>query len=185
MCFILNIYLDDQQTILKYLKNTEVNLNNVLIITVNFNIRDSNWNLLYPHYSTYANVFQEAADSLNLDLSIPINPVSAWYADSSQDSNLVLDLMFLQEDMKEFNNYHILSDLWNSSNHTSLLVSIIIKEEFIQERKQSIVRNIEKKRKFIDELRNKISNVDITNILNLSTLLNVLKHGKTRSVTKT
>ena len=182
MCFILNIYLDDQQTILKYLKNTEVN---VLIITVSFNIRDSNWNPLYPHYSTYANVFQEAADSLNLDLSIPINPVSAWYADSSQDSNLVLDLMFLQEDMKEFNNYHILSDLWNSSNHTSLLISIIIKEEFIQERKQSIVRNIEKKRKFIDELRNKISNVDITNILNLSTLLNVLKHGKTRSVTKT
>ena len=106
MCFILNIYLDDQQTILKYLKNTEVNLNNVLIITVNFNIRDSNWNLLYPHYSTYANVFQEAADSLNLNLSIPINLVLAWYADNFQDSNLVLNLMFLQVDMEKFNNYH-------------------------------------------------------------------------------
>ena len=41
MCFI-NIYSDNQQTILKYLKDTEVNLNNVLIIIMNFNIRDNN-----------------------------------------------------------------------------------------------------------------------------------------------
>ena len=72
MYFILNIHSADY---LKYLKNTEVNLNNVLIITVNFNIRDSNWNPLYPHYSTYTNMFQEAADSLNLDLSISINSI--------------------------------------------------------------------------------------------------------------
>ena len=30
MCFIINIYLDDQQSALKYIKNTKVNLNNVL-----------------------------------------------------------------------------------------------------------------------------------------------------------
>jgi len=41
MTFIINIYLDDQQTILKYLNNTEVNLNNVLIMTGDFNIRDN------------------------------------------------------------------------------------------------------------------------------------------------
>jgi len=41
ICFIINIYLDDQQTALEYLKNTEINLNNVLIITKNFNIRDN------------------------------------------------------------------------------------------------------------------------------------------------
>ena len=39
-------------------------------------------------------MFQEVADSLNLELSIPIKPVSTWYTDNSQDSNLVLDLMF-------------------------------------------------------------------------------------------
>ena len=31
------------QYTLKYLKNTEVNINNVLIITGDFNIRDSLW----------------------------------------------------------------------------------------------------------------------------------------------
>jgi len=81
--------------------------------------------------------------------------------------------MFLQADIEEFNIYHILSNLWSSSNHASLLLSNIIKEEFIQERKQSIVRNSEKERKFIDELRNRISNVDMTNILNYDMLEHV------------
>ena len=42
MYFIINIYLDDQQTISKYLKNTEINLNNVQIMIEDFNIRDNN-----------------------------------------------------------------------------------------------------------------------------------------------
>ena len=32
MCFIINVYSDDQQFVLKYLKDTEVNLNNILIV---------------------------------------------------------------------------------------------------------------------------------------------------------
>ena len=42
MCFIINIYSDDQQSILEYLKDTEINLNNILIITEDFNIRNNN-----------------------------------------------------------------------------------------------------------------------------------------------
>ena len=42
ICFIINIYSDNQQTTLKYLKNTEVNLNNILIMTEDFDIRDNN-----------------------------------------------------------------------------------------------------------------------------------------------
>jgi len=33
MYFIINVYSDNQQSILKYLKDTEINLNNILIIT--------------------------------------------------------------------------------------------------------------------------------------------------------
>ena len=47
--FSLNIYLDDHQNTLKYLKNTEINLNNVLIIIKDFDIRNSNWDPSYPH----------------------------------------------------------------------------------------------------------------------------------------
>jgi len=39
--FVINVYLDNQQNVLKYLKNTEANLNNVLIMTGNFNIKDN------------------------------------------------------------------------------------------------------------------------------------------------
>ena len=41
MCFfILNVYSDFSHTALKYYKDTEVNIGNVLIMTGNFNIRD-------------------------------------------------------------------------------------------------------------------------------------------------
>ena len=42
MCFIINMYTDDQQSALKYLKNIEVNLNNILIMIGDFNIRNDN-----------------------------------------------------------------------------------------------------------------------------------------------
>jgi len=41
MSFTINIYSDDCQFALRYLKNTEVNLNNVLIMIEYFNIRDN------------------------------------------------------------------------------------------------------------------------------------------------
>ena len=37
---MINIYSDEYQLVLKYLKNTEVNICNVLVLTGNFNIRD-------------------------------------------------------------------------------------------------------------------------------------------------
>jgi len=39
--FIMNIYSDAFHSALKYLKDTEVNINNLIIMTGNFNIRDS------------------------------------------------------------------------------------------------------------------------------------------------
>jgi len=36
----MNIYSDASHSVLEYLKNTEVNINNLLIMTGNFNIRD-------------------------------------------------------------------------------------------------------------------------------------------------
>ena len=39
--YILNVYSDSSHSALKYLKDTEVNINNVLLMTGDFNIRDS------------------------------------------------------------------------------------------------------------------------------------------------
>ena len=38
--FLINVYSNSSQSALKYLKDTEVNIDNVLIMTGDFNIRD-------------------------------------------------------------------------------------------------------------------------------------------------
>jgi len=40
--FMINIYSDEHQTALKYLKDTEANFHNILVMVENFNIRNSN-----------------------------------------------------------------------------------------------------------------------------------------------
>jgi len=82
MCFIINVYSDNQQSALKYLKDTKMNLNNVLIMTGDFNIRDNSRDLLYLHHSTHADTLREIADSLNLELSSSINQISTQYMDN-------------------------------------------------------------------------------------------------------
>jgi len=73
MCFFINIYSDDQQSTLKYLKNTEMNLNNVLIMIGDFNIRDNKWDSSYLHYSHHADSLKKIANSFNLKLSTLVN----------------------------------------------------------------------------------------------------------------
>ena len=73
MCLIINVYSDNQQSILKYLKDTEMNLNNILIMIVNFNIRDNNWNPLYLYYFIYINILRKIANSLNLEILLSVD----------------------------------------------------------------------------------------------------------------
>jgi len=60
------MYLDDHQNALIYIKNTKTNLNNILIMTGDFNIRDFDWDPLFPYYSPYIEFLLEIADSLGL-----------------------------------------------------------------------------------------------------------------------
>jgi len=116
---------------LKYLKNIEVNLNNVLIMVGDLNIRDNNWDTSYPHHSTYTDTLREIADSFNLEISITINQIPTRYTNNTSEPNLVIDLMFLWTNSEELDTYTILLDLQISSNYTSLMVNIIVKEKFI------------------------------------------------------
>ena len=69
----MNIYSDSSQSTLKYLKNTEANIHNVLVMTGNFNIRNSLWNFLYPHHSTCNNYLFKITDSFNLGIFTSTN----------------------------------------------------------------------------------------------------------------
>ena len=95
---------------------------------------------------------------------MPINQVLTRYADNISKSNLVIDLMFFQANLKEIDTHIILQDLWSFSNHAPLTVNIIIREEFIQDKYQTIIKNSEEEKEFVNELKNKVGNIDVTNI---------------------
>ena len=108
--FLINIYLDFSQMALKYLKDTEANINNILITTRNFNIRNNIWDPLFPHYLIHSNTLTDITDSLNICLSKSTNQVPIRYMDNLNDLNLVINLMFLYLNSEEFNNHMIHSN---------------------------------------------------------------------------
>lgn len=84
--------------------------------------------------------------------------------------NLVLDLKFFQANIEKFNNHYILSSLWRLSDHAPLVVYIAIEAKFIQEKKQTIVENNKEEKVFVNELRNMVDYIDLTNISNYEVL---------------
>ena len=95
---------------LKYLKNTKVNISNVLIMIGNFNIRDSSWDPNFSHYSYYSNILFKIADSFQLKLLKFPEQVSTRYLNNQQDSNSVIDLIFLRLEILKHDNYTIHSE---------------------------------------------------------------------------
>ena len=66
--FFMNIYSDSSQSALKYLKNIEINIQNLLVMTRDFNIRDNLWDSLYPYYFSLILVFLFLLTKFQLDI---------------------------------------------------------------------------------------------------------------------
>ena len=81
---------------LKYLKDIEVNFDNILVMTGDFNIRDSLWDSSFPHHSSINNDLLLIADSFQLALLMPTNPFPTRYSDTVGETNSTIDLMFLR-----------------------------------------------------------------------------------------
>ena len=64
--FLYNIYSNSNQSALKYLKNTEANIHNVLIMTRKFNIKNRDWDSFYLFHLVYSDLLFDIADSFNL-----------------------------------------------------------------------------------------------------------------------
>jgi len=103
----MNIYSDSSHSALKYLKDTKVNINNLLIMTGDFNIRNSLWDLSFPHHSSISDDLLIIADLFNLNLSIPTNSYPTRYSDTEGEANSVIDLMFLCNRSNELNSHSI------------------------------------------------------------------------------
>ena len=168
--WIMNVYSNSSHTTLKYLKDTEVNLSNLIIIAGKFNIRNSIWNLVFPHHSTFSNNLMIIADSFNLELLSSTHNVPTRYSDSDNSSNLTINLMFLWSGSRELNNHFIYPDLWLSLNYAPLSVSIDIIEENIVLFKHSIAKNSEEKSSFIKDISCAIKNINVSNLSNSNKL---------------
>ncbi len=66
--FLINIYSDLSQSALKYLKDIKANINNILVITSDFNIKDNLQNSNYLHYSIHSDLLIDIAESMYLVL---------------------------------------------------------------------------------------------------------------------
>lgn len=87
--------------------------------------------IYHTHIIQYILILYEIADSLNIDLSTSINSVPTQYTDNLQDLNSVIKLMFLHSELEKFNNHQIIPEVHSLLDHTSLLVSVTIKEGHI------------------------------------------------------
>jgi len=162
---MINVYSNNNHSALKYFKDTEANIHNVLIIAGDFNIKDSNWDSLYLFHSSYSDSLVEIVDSFDLTLSSFIQQVPTQYSNNKHNSNSVIDLFFLQSNSAELNSHKIYSELQFSLDHTSLTVDIIIEKEFIQHKRCTIIKNSKKESKFIDDFIRNFQNIDIGNII--------------------
>ena len=103
-------------------------------------------------------------DSMNLCILRPTNQVSTRYLENQNDSNLVIDLMFLRPDSLELDNHTIYPEWKLSLDHASLTVNIAIIEEHIQTKKHTLVNNSKKEENFIAELIKAVTRLNTENI---------------------
>ena len=160
----MNVYSDSSYSTLKYLKDTEVNIDNVLIMTGDFNIRDSLWDSSFPFHSSISNDLIIIADSFNLALSTPTNPCPTRYSDTAGEANSVIDLMFLYYRSSKLNHHSILPKSHLSSDHAPLSINIPIYKEVICTSKLLIPPKSNQETAFIEEIILNFKNLDTSNI---------------------
>ena len=90
----------------------------------------------------------DIVDYFNFRLFTSIIQMPTQYFDNPNDSNSVIDLMFLQANSLKIEKHFILSDLHSPSDYAFLTVDIIIEEEFIQDKQRTIIKNSEEEEKF-------------------------------------
>ena len=160
----MNIYSDAFHSALKYLKDTKVNINNLIIMTGDFNIRDSLWDPSFPHHSSISNDLFILVDSFNLDLSTPTNPIPTRYSDTSGKSDSIIDLIFLYSRSSKLNS-HLIHSFWRlTSDHAPLTITISIKEEYVMTSKFSLSKNTKEEEEFIKEVIHVFKLLDTINL---------------------
>jgi len=79
---IINVYSDSNQTAIQILRDNIRNIGNMIVITGDFNIRDSDWDPNVHYHLIHIEDLMFIADCLNVELATPINLGSTRFADN-------------------------------------------------------------------------------------------------------
>ena len=172
----MNIYSDSSHLALKYLKDIEVSIDNVLVMTGNFNIRDSLWDSTFPYHSSISDDLLIITDSFHLALLMPTDPYSTRYSDIVGEANLIIDLMFLWYRLTELNQHSIHPDWQLTSDHALLFITVPIVDKTINTSKLLIQQNSEQETTFIKEVISVFKNLNTLNISNKKCLENIVNN---------
>ena len=194
--FIINIYSDSNQTALQVLCNNTRNIGNTVVIIGDFNIRDSDWDPNVQYHSIHMEDLMSIADSLDLELAIPINPGPTRFTDNEHDSNSILDLVFMNPNNAGFNKHILNPDIHLPSDHVPLIIDVGIKEENIDFTFQAIKKDNKEEEAFIRDIIKGVRNIDTSNLKSpediqrcitiISTTFKVVwsTHSTTKRITK-
>jgi len=150
--YIINIYSDSNQTALQALRESMINIDKTIILTRDFNIRDSDWDPNFRHHSSYTDDLITIADSLGLKLSLPSNPSPTRFADNPRDTNSVIDLVFLPPSNTGFGQHTLYPEIRKPSNHVPLIIEISIGEVNTDINIRSIKKDSKEEKEFIFSL---------------------------------
>jgi len=148
----------------KYLKDTETNISNIIIMTGDFNIRDSLWDSNFPFHSIHSDMLFDIADSFSLALFSLTENFPTRFSDNNQNLNSVLDLVFTWPLSMEFNHHHIHPDWRLISDYTLITVDIHINDKNIPTKQHSLVKGSAKEKQFIEDLTRFIKNLNTSPI---------------------
>jgi len=172
------------------------NIDKTIILTGDFNIRDSDWDPNFRHHSSHTDDLITIADSLGLELSPPSNPGPTRFADNPCDTNSVIDLVFLSPNNTGFGRHTLHPEICKPSDHVPLIIEIGIGEVNTDINIWSIKKDSEKEKEFISSLVQGIQSLNTSEIrsqanleASVQQLVNVFEntwntHSKQKRITK-
>jgi len=162
----------------------------------NFNIRDSDWDPNFCHYSIHTKDLFTITDSLGLELSLLLNPGPTRFADNTQDSNSIIDLVFLPPKNRGFGQHMLYPNICKPSDHVSLTIKVGITETNIDLSFRLIRKDSKEEENFIVLLINGFSDINSSTITTKEDLESVVQwmanmfksfwnnHAKLKHITK-
>ena len=128
----------------------------------------------FSFYSSHSNTLFDVADSFSLEISKPTENLPTRFFGNYQDSNSILNLVFLQSFLLEFNNHYIYPDWRLLSDHAPITINVSISDEYILTKWQSFIKGSNEESLFLENLTQSIKNLNTSSIWNSETLEEII-----------